>query len=60
MLKAVLFDLDGTLLPFDEKEFIKIYFKLLYDKVRPYGYTDFEALVNALNLGTLAMYKNDG
>lgn len=60
MLKAILFDLDGTLLPFDEKEFIKIYFKLLYDKVRPYGYTDFEALVNALNLGTLAMYKNDG
>lgn len=60
MLKAVFFDLDGTLLPFDEKEFVKIYFKLLYKKVYSYGYTDFNAFVNALNLGTVAMYKNDG
>lgn len=29
MLKAVLFDLDGTLLPMDEKEFTEYYFGLL-------------------------------
>ena len=32
MLKAILFDLDGTLLPMNEEEFTKGYFKLLCKK----------------------------
>lgn len=28
-IKAVLFDLDGTLLPMDQEEFVKAYFGLL-------------------------------
>lgn len=38
MIKAILFDLDGTLLPMDQDEFTKGYFKLLAAKLAPYGY----------------------
>ena len=37
-IKAVLFDLDGTLLPMDQDSFIKTYFGLLARKLAPYGY----------------------
>jgi len=37
-LKAVLFDLDGTLLPMDQDVFTKGYFKLLAKKLVPHGY----------------------
>lgn len=37
-ITTVLFDLDGTLLPMDEKEFTKAYFALLAEKAAPYGY----------------------
>ena len=33
MIKAVLFDLDGTLLPMDEEIFIKDYFERLSKKL---------------------------
>ena len=46
MLKAVLFDLDGTLLPMDEEKFTKGYFGMLCQKLAPFGY-DSEELVNA-------------
>ena len=36
--KAVLFDLDGTLLPMDQDAFTKGYFKLLAKKLSPHGY----------------------
>ena len=35
--KAVLFDLDGTLLPMDQDAFTKGYFKLLAKKLSPHG-----------------------
>ena len=35
-LKAVLFDLDGTLLPMDQNAFTKGYFKLLAKKLFPH------------------------
>ena len=38
MLKAVFFDLDGTLLPMDQDAFVEGYFKLLARKMAPYGY----------------------
>ena len=36
--RAALFDLDGTLLPMDQDEFTKGYFKLLVKKLAPHGY----------------------
>ena len=59
MRKAVLFDLDGTLLPMDQDEFVKGYFGLLCQKMAPYGYEP-KTLVKAIWGGTEAMVKNDG
>ena len=54
MLKAVFFDLDGTLLPLNEDEFSHAYFKLLAEHMEPYGYTKDE-IINFVNLGVRAM-----
>ena len=59
MIKAIFFDLDGTLLPMDEKEFTNLYFSLLCKKVVPLGY-DPNSLINTIWTGTKLMYKNDG
>lgn len=59
MLKAVFFDLDGTLLPLDEEQFIKIYFGLLCKRMAPLGYNP-DKLVSVIWDGTKAMYMNDG
>lgn len=59
-LKAVLFDLDGTLLPMDLEEFFKEYFKLLAKKLYPYGYDDPKTLVKVVWGGVDAVQKNDG
>lgn len=37
-LTTILFDLDGTLLPMDNDEFTRGYFKLLAAKMAPLGY----------------------
>lgn len=58
-LKAILFDLDGTLLPMDQDIFIKAYFGGLVKKLAPHGY-DPQATVNAIWAGTKAMIQNDG
>ena len=58
-LEAVLFDLDGTLLPMDMKEFTDRYFALLAKKALPYGYEARE-LVKNIWTGTKAMVLNDG
>ena len=57
--QAILFDLDGTLLPMDNDEFTKVYFGLLAKKAAPYGYQP-ETLVQALWKGVKAMVINDG
>ncbi|MBR5252100.1 MAG: HAD family hydrolase [Oscillospiraceae bacterium] len=59
MIKAVFFDLDGTLLPMDQEEFIKAYFGSLAKKLVPHGYNP-ETFVPAVFSGTTAMMKNDG
>lgn len=59
MLKAVFFDLDGTLLPLDEDKFTKLYFGLLCQRMIPYGYNP-EELVKVIWDGTKKMYLNDG
>ena len=59
-IKAVLFDLDGTLLPMDLDEFFKQYFKLLAKKLYPLGYTDPNMLVKVISGGVDAVSNNDG
>lgn len=56
---AILFDLDGTLLPMDYETFMKAYFKLLASAVAPCGYS-YETLIPAMWKGVGAMVKNDG
>lgn len=58
-IKAVLFDLDGTLLPMDQDLFTEGYFRLLAEKMIPYGYEP-DKLVDAIWRGTAAMVKNNG
>lgn len=58
-LKAVFFDLDGTLLPMDMDVFIKSYFGAISQKLAQYGYAPKE-LVSVIWQGTGAMIKNDG
>ena len=58
-IKVVLFDLDGTLLPLDMKQFTNSYFGLLAKKLSSRGY-DPEMLIKAIWTGTAAMVKNDG
>lgn len=58
-IKAILFDLDGTLLPMDQDAFIQAYFGGLAKKLAPLGY-DPKKLVGAIWSGTEAMVKNDG
>lgn len=59
MIDTVLFDLDGTLLPMDQDEFVNAYMTLLARKLAPHGY-DPNHLVAAVWAGTQAMVENDG
>ena len=58
-IKAVLFDLDGTLLPMDQEVFVKAYFGGLSRRLAKFGYEP-QKLVSAIWQGTAAMIKNDG
>ena len=59
MIKAILFDLDGTLLPMQQDEFTTAYFEGLSKKLAPYGYEP-QRLIGGVWQGTKAMVKNDG
>lgn len=58
-IKAVLFDLDGTLLPMNQDTFIKAYLGGMAKKLAPHGYNPDE-LVKAVYAGMKAMTTNDG
>ena len=58
-LDAILFDLDGTLLPMDNDAFTRGYLHLLAEAMKPYGYTG-ETMIPAMWKGVSAMVKNDG
>lgn len=58
-IKAILFDLDGTLLPMDQDVFVKTYFKALAAKLMPKGYEP-QKLLESLWAGIASMVKNDG
>ncbi len=58
-IKAILFDLDGTLLPMDQELFVKTYLKCLAVNLAPIGY-EAEKLMKGMYAGVGAMVKNDG
>ena len=59
-IKAILFDLDGTLLPMEDQDrFIKTYFHSLTEYMAAYGY-DKDEFVSAMWQSVGAMMKNDG
>lgn len=57
--QAILFDMDGTLVPMDTNAFIKGYFKLLFCKLSKYGF-DPEQFGRNMWAGVSAMVENDG
>ena len=57
--KAIMFDLDGTLLPMDMKVFTEGYFKDLYKTIN-IPHIPAPDFVDAVWKGTYAMMKNDG
>lgn len=59
MLKTILFDLDGTLLPMEEPRFLEGYFGLLTRAMAQDGF-DGKELVSVLWQGVAAMVANDG
>ncbi len=59
MIKAILFDLDGTLLPLDQREFVGTYFRGLISALAPLGINP-KKLEAAVWQGTGAMKSNDG
>lgn len=59
MKKAILFDLDGTLLPIDEKQFINEYFSKLGTYTKQFGYNPND-VINAVVGGLKKMYENNG
>lgn len=58
-VKYIFFDLDGTLLPMDQEQFVKAYIKGLATKMAPHGF-DPVKVKDGLWAGTGAMVKNDG
>ena len=57
--KAILFDLDGTLVPMDLNAFTKGYFQLLFKKLAKHG-LDPAAFGKNMWAGVAAMVQNDG
>lgn len=58
-IKAVLFDLDGTLLKMDQEVFVATYFKYLAKHLAPKGYEP-NKLLKVFWEGVTAMVTNDG
>lgn len=58
-IKAILFDLDGTLLPMNQDAFTRAYFKELAGVIAPLGIEP-KKLVDVVWAGTGAMVKNNG
>lgn len=60
MIKTVLFDLDGTMLPMDQDEFVRIYFVELCKRFCPELGLDEKSFIKAMWKATGAMIRNDG
>lgn len=60
MIKSVLFDLDGTMLPMEQEKFVKAYFGALCEKFCPVLSISAEEMIKSVWKATGAMIKNDG
>ena len=60
MIRNVFFDLDGTMLPMNQEDFIKIYFTELSRRFAPKLKLESERIIKAVWKSTGAMIKNDG
>lgn len=60
MVKVILFDLDGTLLPMNQDVFLKTYFSGLVQKAAPNDAEKAKLVSKAIGAGTVAMIKNSG
>lgn len=60
MLKAVFFDLDGTLLPIEESDFRNLYFSLLLESKASKLHYERDPFIRTILDGTKAMILNDG
>ncbi|MBR5137374.1 MAG: HAD family hydrolase [Clostridia bacterium] len=58
-IKAILFDLDGTLLPMNQEMFLKAYMGGLAAHMAPHGY-DPDTLIKSIWASTMAVIKADG
>ena len=58
-LEYVMFDLDGTLLPMDQEEFVRYYMPRLAKRFVEYG-IEMKALIGIIWKGVEAMVRNDG
>ncbi|MCI9125771.1 MAG: HAD family hydrolase [Eubacterium sp.] len=58
-MNTVLFDLDGTLLPMDLKEFTDTYICLLYSRMESAGY-DAKKIIAGIWIGLKALVENNG
>ncbi len=58
-ITTILFDLDGTLLPMDQEQFVHAYLKGLCAKAAPYGY-DPKKMAGSIWTGVDAMVNNSG
>lgn len=56
---TILFDMDGTLLPMRQDEFVKAYFVSISKAMEPLGY-EMKKLTDTIIKGTFAMVKGDG
>lgn len=59
MITTVLIDLDGTLLPFEQEDFVKLYFNELCKRLAPLGYEP-QHTVKSVWAGTKSMILNNG
>ncbi|MBQ7307093.1 MAG: HAD family hydrolase [Clostridia bacterium] len=60
MIKAILFDLDGTLLPMDQDVYTKNYMKGLVKKLSPNDLTKGNNIIESVWKGFEGMVRNDG
>lgn len=59
MIRNILFDMDGTLLPVDDTVFTGVYFSALAEAFAPLGYEP-KQFIDTIWEGVRAMVKNDG
>ena len=59
MIKAILFDLDGTLLPMNQDQFVMHYIQLLMKKAKDTG-NDPKSLIDIMGMATKDMVNNNG